>query len=193
MAEAAEKEGQFSGMPDEFVRCKINDLLAIIDKHQPDGLYLFLDWDDYRTIIHEHLEENFRNPYHLLFPGIFDLIAAYQRQKGIFPEPIDVDFDEQGSAGQFAQGVYPMMKANCDEDTRKMLGRIPLMLNDKNVMPLQAADMLAWNVRREHDMDDDGIKWHWLFEELNRHVFTATAMPPVILESFKKSIPPKKV
>ncbi len=192
MAEAAEKQGQFQGLADEFVRCKINDLLAVIDKHQPDGLYLFLDWDDYRAILHNYLDENMRNPYHVLFPGILDLMAAYQRYKGIFPEPMDVDFDEQGSAGQFAQGVYPLMKANCDEETRKMLGRIPLMLDDEKVLPLQAADMLAWNVRREHDMDEDGIKWNWLFEALHRHVVTSTLMTPDTLTHIRSTILERK-
>lgn len=171
MAEAAQREGQFAGMPEEFVRCKLNDLLSVIRKHRPEGFYCFLDWSEYRKIIaHRELPEHIRNPYHLLFPAIFDCIRMWQLEKGIFPEPVDVDFDEQGRVGQLALLTYPSMKENCDADTRRMLGRIPLMLDDEKVMPLQAADMLAWNIRREHDMDEDRSTWGWLYDDLSPYI-----------------------
>ncbi len=190
MAEAASRIGQFAGMPEEFVLCKINELLEVIKKYDPDGVFVFLDWSEYRKILeHRVVPESLQNPYHLLFPGIFDVIRISQTHKGIFPEPIDVDFDEQGSAGAFAQLRYPAMKANCDPEVRKMLGRVPIMLDDKKVMPLQAADMLAWNIRREHDMDDDGLAWHWLFEALDKHIYMGAIMTEETLSVTLRGFP----
>jgi Protein of unknown function (DUF3800) len=189
MAEASQKEGQFEGMPDEFVRCKINDLLAVIERYKPDGIYSALSWMEYREILKPSMPKGFiDNPYQLLFPAIFDAILFYQKRKGIFPETVDVDFDEQGSAGWFATLCFPFLKEYSDPDTQKMLGRTPTMLDDKTVMPLQAADMLAWNIRREFDSEDKDKKWHWLYERLNAHVWLGVNFGPPSFEAARELI-----
>lgn len=163
MAEANEKDGQFAGMPEEFVRCKINDLLAVIDRHEPDGIYSALSWMEYREILKPSMPQGFiDNPYNLLFPAIFDAILFYQKRKNIFPETVDIDFDEQGSAGWFATVCFRFLRQYCEPDVQKMLGRTPTMLDDKKVTPLQAADMLAWNIRREFDSEEKEKKWRCL-------------------------------
>lgn len=166
MKEANERTGQFSGMPEEFVKLKIRDLLTVLLKFNPDGVFAQLDWDEYRAILESGLPKAIRNPYHVLFPCIFDAVVDYQRNKEIFPETIDIDFDEQGEIGRIALEIYPRMKAAAPDDIRAMLGRTPTMLDDKTVMPLQAADMFAWNLRREADPADTEKKWHWLYEEI---------------------------
>lgn len=171
MAEAAARDGQFEGMQEEFVLNKIHEFLSVIETHQPDGLYSWLSWKNFRYYLDDHIPEGMANPYQLLFPSIFDVLLFYQKRKGIFPEPTDFDFDEQGEAGRFAQMLYPRVKANAEPGVRQMLGRIPLMLDDKNVLPLQAADMLAWTIRREFDPEDKEKRWHWLYEKLDAHVW----------------------
>ena len=71
-------------------------------------------------------------------------MAAYQKDLGIFPESMDFDFDEQGKAGWVAQRAFPCAKQNMPKPFKEMLGRIPIMLDDKKFVPLQAADMWAW-------------------------------------------------
>ena len=170
MIEACSKDRQFEGFSDEFVRCKINDLLGVIEKYQPDGIYTWLEWEDYISIVQPLAPKEMSNPYQVLFPGIFDTIRFCQRRKGIFPQSVDVDFDSQGEAGEFARSMYPIMKAHCPPDVKKMLGRTPTMLDDKEVVALQAADMLAWNVRRHYDKTDTTKAWEWLYERLERQV-----------------------
>lgn len=171
MAEANDRSGQFQGMPDEFVKCKINDLMTVIDRYQPDGIYSALSWPDYRAVLERSMPAAFMgNPYHLLFPAVFDAIMFCQKRQGTFPQTVDVDFDEQGNAGWFARLCFELVKERCEPDVRKMLGRTPLMLDDKQVMPLQAADMLAWNIRREFDSEETEKRWHWLFERLDSHI-----------------------
>jgi hypothetical protein len=184
MREAAWRDKQFAGIPEEFVKGKINGLLKVIATHGPDGVYTQLDWRDYRDILEPEMPDGpMKHPYQTLFPGIFDAIMFYERRKGVFPEVIDLDFDEQGSLGDFARLCYPFMKAKCSADVQSMLGRTPTMLDDKKVMPLQAADLLAWNLRREFDPDDAEKKWHWLYEELNKRVWLVSRFEPPSLEA----------
>jgi len=173
MSEAYERNGQFLGIQPEIRDRKIRDLLEVIDCHKPIGICSYMRWSDFRNELEPHMDGQMKNPYHYLFPLIFDAIEKYQRKTGIFPEATDVDFDDQGSAGQFALETYPRVKLLSERETpeiARMMGRIPMMLNDKKVLPLQAADMLAWNIRRDQDINLKGDKLGWVFERLAPHI-----------------------
>lgn len=170
MREAAAGNGEFAGVPMEVRRYKIRNLLKIIKDHDLDGVYSFLEWSDYRNSILPRLRGPMRNPFSLLFYGVLDAIILYEKQKGIFPETVDLDFDEQGEAGHFAILLYPLVKRDPSPDIQAVLGRTPTMLNDINVVPLQAADMLAWNVRRHGDRLSDS-EFEWVYEEIHQTVW----------------------
>jgi hypothetical protein len=182
MAEAASGHGQFEGWDEEFIRCKIIDLLSVLEWHQPDGIYSWIKWDDYRHLVEPHVHGLLRDPYQVLFPAIFDVLINFQRRKGIFPETTDMDFDEQGEAGEFARQIYPKMKARIPAEYASVFGRTPLMLDDKKYLPLQAADMLAWNMRRELDQNDAQKNWHWLYERIEKLVRLSWHVKPASLE-----------
>jgi len=160
MSEAISRNGEFLGWPREFILCKVKDLLSVIEDHRPVGIGSYLFWPEFAKYMHPYSE---LKPYALLFGAIFESIEKHQIVEGIFPEAIDVDFDDQGSAGQFALQVYPRFKQVSRPETQRMLGRMPLMLDDKKVLPLQAADMLAWNIRRKLDGE---AEWRWLYDRL---------------------------
>jgi hypothetical protein len=191
MAEASEREKQFAGVAPEIVKYKIRQLLNVIAKHDLDGVYTQLDWNDFRTIFQPEVPEGpLKHPYHTLFPGIIDAIVFYQERKGLFPSKIDLDFDEQGSLGDLALFLYPFLKKHLSPQIQEMLGRTPTMLDDKTVMPLQAADLLAWSLRREFDPEDVGKEWHWLYEEVKKTVcLGARFIPPsftIAVENMRK-------
>jgi len=163
MSETISRTGQFQGWRPEFVLCKVKDLLAVVEKHNPVGIGSYLYWPEFMQHMRPHVQGELRNPYQLLFGAVFESIEKHQRAQGIFPQPVDIDFDDQGSAGHFALQMYPKFKEASAPETRKMLGRMPIMLDDKQVLPLQAADMLAWNIRRKLDGDTE---WKWLYERL---------------------------
>jgi hypothetical protein len=65
--------------------------------------------------------------------------------------PVDFIFDEQGGVGAQAAMVYRWLKEAQDPSIRDLLGAPPIFRDDKQVVALQAADMLAWHLRREHE------------------------------------------
>jgi hypothetical protein len=173
MFEAVERVGQFQGVQPEIRDRKIRDVLEVIDSHTPKGIYSVLQWDEFRTLMSAHLSGPLANPYPYLFSLLFDALAKYQQDAGIFPEETDFDFDEQGGAGKFCLSTYDTLKTALSEnapDFRKMMGRLPIMLDDKKVLPLQAADLFAWAMRRYRDKDADDLKWRWVIERLAPHV-----------------------
>lgn len=83
-----------------------------------------------------------------LFSMIIGFSAGYRRQIGI-TEPIDFIFDKHGSQAQVEAGYRRMVQ---DAPTfLPELGNPPRFKNDTKFLPFQAADLLAWHVRK-----------HWL-------------------------------
>lgn len=89
------------------------------------------------------------NPYILAFRAILDLTAQYQHELGI-TEPVDFIFDERREEQKVRAG-FEVFKEYCREDIKDRLGSKPRFEDDEEFLPLQAADILAWHVRK-----------HWL-------------------------------
>jgi Protein of unknown function (DUF3800) len=165
MHEAVAREGQFKGWHKEFVLCKIKDLLSVIEHYAPTGISCMTEWSDYQEVLGNLAIDDLKGPYGLLFQLVFIAIAESQKSAGIFPTPIDVDFDDQGKVGKFALQLFQDMKAEFPEKWKQMFGRIPGMLDEKQVLPLQAADMLAWTERNW--LVPSSNEWDWLYARLN--------------------------
>jgi hypothetical protein len=58
------------------------------------------------------------------------------------------------------QAAYEGMKGSIPEDTMDLLVGRPRFEDDKRCLPLQAADLLAWNVRRDYvEQLTNGTRW----------------------------------
>lgn len=47
---------------------------------------------------------------------------------------------------------------NSRSDTKDLIGSVPAFLDDKRFLPLQAADLIAWWIRKMVTDEPDGIK-----------------------------------
>jgi hypothetical protein len=54
------------------------------------------------------------------------------------------------------QFFFEHMLQSLPEDARKLINGSPIFRSDKQFVQLQAADMLAWHLRREHEDGDNG-------------------------------------
>jgi hypothetical protein len=62
--------------------------------------------------------------------------------------PVDYVFDEKGDAGAEALLWYSATKDAQQPDIRNLMGSTPVFKSDEEVLPLQAADLVAWRYRR---------------------------------------------
>jgi hypothetical protein len=146
---------------------KVHELLEVIESVSPHAIYSAVDWSEFRVSQLPFVKGAPEDPYHCLVPWLLDSVMAWQRRDEIFPTPVDFIFDEQGEALVHAiRTVYPKVKARVGESVARMMGSLPEMKDDKKVLPLQAADMLAWNLRRHYDPKREGDDWEWLYERL---------------------------
>jgi hypothetical protein len=68
--------------------------------------------------------------------------------------PIEFIFDEQEGVDEDIVLFFAHMKKSFPKKARELIASTPMFRNDKDkqFLPLQAADMLAWHLRREHEI-----------------------------------------
>jgi Protein of unknown function (DUF3800) len=172
MSEAESLRGQFRGWSREERDAKIIKLAQVINLSRPHFVFCSVNGDEYIKIITPVAPQNLKNPYFMAFWGIIDSAARYLQNAGDIL-PVEFIFDDQGSMGDDAALFYQEMKKNLAPDLRAVLGNTPIFRDEKNLLPLQAADMLAWHVRRNHEKSsDEGRPAYKLITErgVGRHV-----------------------
>lgn len=104
----------------------------------PEAINPIIDWGRYA------------NPYYIAFRCLMDKFhIARHENEADFPikEPIDFIFDERTDAEAIMVGWSDYIK-NRKEEVKKYYGATPVFKNDREFLPLQAADLYAWWVRK---------------------------------------------
>lgn len=127
---------------------KLCDLYNVIDKYVSFEVSAVIPMEPFRRIFgNSVLPNKAKQPYYHALPLLISNIARHQIEIGM-KEKIDFVFDER----QIEQGnilsIWVMLTENAPQDVKPMLGATPIFKSDKNVLPLQAADMEAWWLRR---------------------------------------------
>ena len=108
----------------------------------PHDLYseVFRRWLD-RAV--DHLE----HPYLPLLIGIVSIVARHFAQTEE-REPIDFIFDEQPDQMKRVMESWEIFLEVAGDEIKPLLAHPPIFRNDKITLPLQAADLHAWWIRR---------------------------------------------
>ena len=102
-----------------------------------------------------------RNPYYLAVKGVINCTAQHQHQFGL-TEPIDFIFDNQGEGAKIRDAWDAYVNGQITPEVLALTGEEPQFLSDARHLPLQAADLYAWWLRRawtEGGMDAFLHKW----------------------------------
>ena len=198
MFQACDASGEFDLWQYDIRRHKILKLIEVMRKHKLHGLCSYFRWHEWRAFAKRLRGPAKTQPYSVLFFLIIDIVKEYQKDLGIFPQKSQLDFDEQGKSGQFAIEWYGRM---CDasqpfyfsEEHLQILEGTPRMLNDKNYLPLQASDMLAWAMRRHLDDPpaDPGIlapDFSWVYEELKPDLWAGVGFNQASWDEIRRQV-----
>lgn len=97
------------------------------------------------------------NPYYVAFHAMVNGLAHEQTAWGI-KKPVDFIFDEE-SIRKFDLDDWYRMKIAATPEARAVMGDPPIYRNDITTLPLQAADLYAWWVRKwALEGTADGVK-----------------------------------
>jgi hypothetical protein len=159
MTDAENGEGLFRGVDRLFRQLKVRKLATVISEAGPIPVACCMRWDDYNSVVKGKVPPGLDNPYAVLFFKIMRIISELQLAAQI-PENtgynhVDFIFDEQDSAGFQALRWYEVLRERVGEPHRTMIANTPLFRDDRLMNPLQAADMLAWHIRRHFAYPDE--------------------------------------
>jgi hypothetical protein len=161
-ADAESGMGYFSGVPREFRKLAVKELSRVIEHFSPLAIYTYLRWDDYNAIVSGNVPVAMDSPYAVLFYQLIRTVHDFQlRQVEENPHwglhRTEWVFDEQGEVGIRVGGWYEGLKRNAPKPYRCMFGNRPDFRSDEEILPLQAADMLAWNICRELERPTENL------------------------------------
>ena len=124
---------------------RLSLLGEITRKHVLAGAGVAVRQKEYNNIIRGQVNQRFDNPYFVCFIGIIELLLKYMDDMG-FTDKIDFVFDEQ-SIEHNVRPMFDLYKAWPWKFADRM-GSLDFR-SDKEVLPLQSADLVAWTVRRQ--------------------------------------------
>lgn len=145
MSEANSLKFEFKGWTEEQRNERVARLLTVIQEHVLYGMYGLIYWDDFREV-QKLYPQLFIHEYSLLFSSVI-AEGAYRAQS--LGEKIEFIFDEQGTIGDNSAEAFDLARRFIiDKQFSDVMCGKPIHRCDKEVLPLQAADLLAWHIRR---------------------------------------------
>lgn len=154
-SEAHNLSGQFdnkSGWDEQLRDAKISNLAQIISACQPCSFEFSVN----RQIFEDELKPvspfGLGKPHFTMCFGVVAGLANLAAQEGI-STPIKFIFDEQQGVDMDIALFFADMKKNLSVEAQNLIHGLPTFASDRDnrFTPLQAADLLAWHLRREHE------------------------------------------
>lgn len=90
------------------------------------------------------------HPYHIAFIGLISGLNSMQNEVGLDGK-VDFIFDDQVMEKTALLDSWDWLMKIIGEDLRLNVGKPPIFKDDHDILPLQAADLAAWWVRRWYE------------------------------------------
>lgn len=146
MVEANSQREQFYGWPDSERDSKLVELDKIVQKYALFDIRAVLRWKDYEEVQSKYQQYPV-SPYELLFNRVMIDAIIGVKNYGI-NDVIDFYFDDQNEVGDAALKEFRRQQSTLPPSLLRYVAGPPNFKDEKKVLPLQAADLLAWQVRR---------------------------------------------
>jgi hypothetical protein len=141
-------DGPFKGWEQPEIEKKVTEFVKIIKTYAQMRVSCSLRRDDYKqTIKKGWFPSRIDHPYFVCFWRLIIATVTYAHRSR-WNAPLDFIFDEQGAMGSETVKWYPYIKKVAPEPHKPYFGSPPIFRDDKIFLPLQAADLYAWSIRR---------------------------------------------
>jgi hypothetical protein len=145
-------ESMFYGWTPQERDDKLLLLAQTVNRHALISIQAAIRPEDYKEILGGVTE---MRVYHFLFYSVCsELVKLLERRWGI-KDKIDIYFDRQTDESEDKlRAAFREFVAEAPADLRARFGGTPEFKDDREITPLQAADLMAWHFRRniwEHD------------------------------------------
>lgn len=129
----------------------------LIDRLPIFGLSCAIPIHDLTKVISElGIDTYWNNPYYLAWRAVITMALEGAGLLGLI-DPIEFIFDEQSDKVRVINS-WDNFYNSCPISYRRKIQGTPSFKDDKNIMPLQAADLIAWWARRQYIIDKTRMK-----------------------------------
>lgn len=143
------KKGPFQCLTTRQREDKVDALSEVLCELHPLAISCSVRWEDFQRFKETvPLPEQCADPFFFLFYRLLVLMIQISQRYGN-PAPVDFIFDEQNKAWDQAKAWYPNLRRWLPMEMVPYLGKDPKKGDEKECLPLQAADMFAWYARRD--------------------------------------------
>ncbi|MET3905886.1 hypothetical protein ABID59_000207 [Bradyrhizobium sp. S3.3.6] len=153
-SEANHLTGQFDHTRwDEALRnAKVNKLAAIIDHFRPISFEFSLNRQVFEDELKPASPYGLGRPHFTLCFAVVAGLAQFAAQQGM-NTPIEFIFDEQQGVDADIGLFFSALRKDLPIEAQRLISGDPHFKSDRDdaYAPLQAADLLAWHIRREHE------------------------------------------
>jgi hypothetical protein len=161
MNEAARGRGQFRGWSEERRKERVALAYSTIENYVEFQVSCIIHLEPFfRIFTEETTEKRAINPFYIGFSAIISGVARHQRSLGLINK-VDFIFDDQCMEKGKIMDAWDLFKQYASSDTKDFIGRAPIFQDDKEVVPIQAADLIAWWIRKMASMKSNKIEVPW--------------------------------
>ena len=154
---AESRKGPFAGFTVEQRNKKIDRLIEVIGKCSRRAVCARMRQSDYNEIVKGKVPPLFDSPYYFLFPTVMGAAVNIERFDGR-TESIDFVFDSDDTHEKGVRRLLPSVYGM--QSFHGCVANI-IRRDDEEFLPLQAADLLAWQIRRFLCITDEPIRPHF--------------------------------
>lgn len=150
MVEAQNLRDQFKGWLPKERDEKLRGLARVIRHFEPMSFEMSLNREYFDRVLKPVSPRGLASA-HFACCGATIVSVARFAAKAKMKGQIEFIFDEQDGVSSDMDLFFEQIKPHFPKKARQLIAGKPLFRDDKEFTPLQAADMLAWHIRREHE------------------------------------------
>lgn len=148
------RRSPYFGLTDQEMEDRLKSLVGVINRHAMHGVVSVIPYAIYNRLIRGKFNllgtSTLDRPYWISFFGIMARLLQVTKHLKL-DDKVDFIFDTQDNESKpLLMSEYDRFINLAPPDLRNLSGGYPIFKKDDEVLPLQAADMLAWHVRRHY-------------------------------------------
>ena len=147
MAEANGRGGCFRKFSEAQRNKKVFRMAQVVKQFAPHGLHVKVSTKEFNELLKPYVPWPVKTPYYILSHSMIYGLARLHDQMGLKMK-CDVIFDDHPGLAAKILPAFDLYGLG-PESWRQWISGPPSFKDDKEVLPLQAADLLAWHLRRD--------------------------------------------
>jgi hypothetical protein len=156
-AESLRSDGQWAGVSKEQRDAKIDRLIEVVGRCSRRAICARMRQRVYDELVKGEIPPVWDSPYYFLFPSVIAASINIERLDGE-ADPVDFVFDSDEKHEKGSKRLLPSLLP-----MQSYYGSLVNMIygDEKKVLPLQAADLLAWQTRRAFSVPSEPRRRHF--------------------------------